>query len=166
MCLRAIRSFSGYLKTSTDKIPPPAYHIIQRVSNRITICVGFFCWIHTAFLHTIVFVASLLYVWGSFLEHYGDVIMGAIASLITSLSIVYSTVYSDADQRKHQKVRVTGLSAGNSPGAGEFPAQMASNAENFFHWMTSSWFERMSYPGLNKGMCCMYCTWNQNSAKY
>ena len=33
--------------------------------------------------------------------HYDDVIMGAIASLITSLTIVYSTVYSDADQRKH-----------------------------------------------------------------
>ena len=34
--------------------------------------------------------------------HYNDVIMGAIASQITSLTIVYSTVYSDADQRKHQ----------------------------------------------------------------
>ena len=31
-----------------------------------------------------------------------DVIMGTIASQITSLTIVYSTVYSDADQRKHQ----------------------------------------------------------------
>ena len=28
--------------------------------------------------------------------------MGLIASQITSLTIVYSTVYSDADQRKHQ----------------------------------------------------------------
>ena len=36
------------------------------------------------------------------LAHYGDVIIGAIASQITSLTIVYSTVYSDADQRKHQ----------------------------------------------------------------
>ena len=36
------------------------------------------------------------------LTHYGDVVMGAIASQITSLTIVYSTVYSDADQRKHQ----------------------------------------------------------------
>ena len=35
-------------------------------------------------------------------SHYGDDIMGAIASQITSLAIVYSTVYSDADQRKHQ----------------------------------------------------------------
>ena len=34
--------------------------------------------------------------------HYSDVKMGAIASQITSLTIVYSTVYSDADQRKHQ----------------------------------------------------------------
>ena len=35
-------------------------------------------------------------------QHYGDVIMGTIASQITSLTIVYSTVYSCADQRKHQ----------------------------------------------------------------
>ena len=34
--------------------------------------------------------------------HYGDIIMGAIASQITSLIIVYSTVYSDAVQRKYQ----------------------------------------------------------------
>ena len=34
--------------------------------------------------------------------HYGDVIMGMMASQITSLTIVYSTVYSGADQRKHQ----------------------------------------------------------------
>ena len=31
-------------------------------------------------------------------DHYGDVIMDAIASQITSLTVVYSTVYSDADQ--------------------------------------------------------------------
>ena len=35
-------------------------------------------------------------------QHYTDAIMGAIASHITSLTIVYSTVYSDAVQRKHQ----------------------------------------------------------------
>ena len=36
------------------------------------------------------------------MPHYNDVIMGAIASQITSLTIVYSTVYSGTDQRKHQ----------------------------------------------------------------
>ena len=35
-------------------------------------------------------------------QHYGDIIMGAIASQITGLTVVYSTVYSDTDQRKHQ----------------------------------------------------------------
>ena len=35
-------------------------------------------------------------------SHCNDVIMGPIASQITSLMIVYSIVYSDADQRKHQ----------------------------------------------------------------
>ena len=34
--------------------------------------------------------------------HYCDVIMGAMAFQITSPTIVYSTVNSDADQRKHQ----------------------------------------------------------------
>ena len=34
--------------------------------------------------------------------HYDDVIMDAIASQITSLTIVYSIIYTDVDQRKHQ----------------------------------------------------------------
>ena len=46
--------------------------------------------------------------------------MGAMTSQITSLTIVYSTVYSGAGQRKHQN---------SSSLAGEFPAQMASNAD-------------------------------------
>ena len=37
--------------------------------------------------------------------------------------------------KEPSKLRVTGLCAGNSPGTGEFPAQMASNAENVsFSW--------------------------------
>ena len=34
--------------------------------------------------------------------HYNDVIMGTIASQITSLTIVFSTIYLDTYQRKHQ----------------------------------------------------------------
>ena len=64
-------------------------------------------------------------------ERYCDVIMGTMASRITSLTIVYSTVYSDADERKHQSSASLG---GNSPGTGEFPAQMASNLENVSIW--------------------------------
>ena len=56
--------------------------------------------------------------------------MSAMASQITSLTIVYSTVFQCAEKWKHQKIRVTGLSAGNSPVTGDFRAQRASNVEN------------------------------------
>ena len=36
--------------------------------------------------------------------------------------------------KKTSKLRVTGLCAGNSPGTGEFPAQMTNNAENVSIW--------------------------------
>ena len=35
-------------------------------------------------------------------RHYSDVIMGAMASQFTSLTVVYPIVYSDKDQRKYQ----------------------------------------------------------------
>ena len=38
----------------------------------------------------------------SFGAHCNDVVMGAMASQITSLTAFYSTVYSGADQRQHQ----------------------------------------------------------------
>ena len=37
--------------------------------------------------------------------------------------------------KKTSKLRVTGLYAGNSPVTGEFPAQIASNAENVSIWL-------------------------------
>ena len=55
--------------------------------------------------------------------------MSTMASQITSLTIFYSTFYSKRRSKKTPKLRVTGLCAGNSPVTGEFPAQMASNAE-------------------------------------
>ena len=56
--------------------------------------------------------------------------MGAIASQITSLTIVFSSVYLDIDQRKHQSSASLAY-VGNSPEADEFPAHMASNTEMF-----------------------------------
>ena len=60
--------------------------------------------------------------------HYNDVIMSLMASQITSLTRFYSTVYSGANQRKHQ-------SSASPPLCGEFtgdrwiPPQNVSNAE-------------------------------------
>ena len=44
--------------------------------------------------------------------------------------------------KKTSKLRVSGLCVGNSPGTGEFPAQMASNAENVSIWWRhhASWY--------------------------
>ena len=58
-------------------------------------------------------------------HHYNDVIMGAIASQTTSLSIIYPTIYSDADQRKHQSSMSLAFVWGIHR------AQRASNAEKF-----------------------------------
>ena len=60
--------------------------------------------------------------------------MGALASQVTSLTIVYSIVYSDADQRKHQNSASLAFVRGIHAATGEFPAQMASNAENVSIW--------------------------------
>ena len=42
--------------------------------------------------------------------------MGAMVSQITSLTTVYSIVYSDADQRKHESSASLAFYVGNSPG--------------------------------------------------
>ena len=60
--------------------------------------------------------------------NYSDAIMGAMVSQITSLTIVYSTVYSSVNQRRHES------SASLAFVRGEFPAQMASSAENVSTW--------------------------------
>ena len=53
--------------------------------------------------------------------HYCDVIMGTMASQITSLTIVYSTVYSDADQTKHQSSASLAFARGIHRGPLNFP---------------------------------------------
>ena len=72
--------------------------------------------------------------------------MGTMTSQINSLTIVYSTVYSGADQRKHQssasRAFVCGIQSGFT-GLNKTPlvlrphhkiAQMTSNAENVSNW--------------------------------
>ena len=71
--------------------------------------------------------------------HHYDVIIDAMRSQIISLAIVYSVVYSDADQRKHQSSAslafVRGIHRGpvNSPHTGPVTRKC-------FHFMTSCWF--------------------------
>ena len=66
-------------------------------------------------------------------QHHSEVIMDAAASQITNLTIFYQP-FIQAYIEKTAKLRITGLCAGNSPVTGEFPAQIASNAENVSIW--------------------------------
>ena len=66
--------------------------------------------------------------------HYSDAIVSAMASQITGVLIVHSTVCSGADGRKHKKFRVTGLCEGNSPVTCEIPTQRAREPENVSIW--------------------------------
>ena len=76
---------------------------------------------------------------------YDDVIMGAMASLITSLTIVYWTVYSDTDQRKHQSSASLAFVWGFHRGPGNSPHNWPVTRKIFpFYNVIMSW----SIPGL------------------
>ena len=66
--------------------------------------------------------------------HYSDVIMNAMASQITRVSIVCLIVRSGTGQRKQQSSRPLAFCEGNSPVTGGFPSQRTSNAENVSIW--------------------------------
>ena len=89
--------------------------------------------------------------------------MGAMASLITSLTI-YSWFTQSFIQtqikKKTSKLRVIGLCVGNSPGTGEFPAQMASNAEN-----VSIWWRHHVCASVNDGSAKLHSKSAPNNTK-
>ena len=70
--------------------------------------------------------------------HYIDVIMTTMASQITSLAVVYSTVYSDADQRKHQSSASLAFVWGIHRDRW-IPHTKGQLLGKCFHLMTSSW---------------------------
>ena len=63
--------------------------------------------------------------------HYTDVIMSEVASQITSLTIVYPTVYSDADQRKHQNSASLAFVRGIHRGPVNFPYKWPVTRKKF-----------------------------------
>ena len=85
-------------------------------------------------------------------KHYNDVTMNAMASQITSLTIVYSTVYLGADQRKHQSSASQAFVRGihRCPGNSRTKGQLRRKC---FHLMTSS---RNQSRHEGKTMQCNY----------
>ena len=70
--------------------------------------------------------------------HYTDVIMTTMASQITSLTVVYSTVYSDADQRTYQSSASLAFGWGIHRDRW-IPRTKGQLRGKCFHLMTSSW---------------------------
>ena len=111
------------------------HHYFLNNRNYQNINVLIYYMVSTIFVITDIFHGLLWYcVDINCIYHYSDVIMGTIASQITSLTIVYPTIYSDADKKQNIKALRHWHLYGNSPGTGESPAQMASNAENVSIW--------------------------------
>ena len=89
--------------------------------------------------------------------------MTTMASQITSLTVVYSIIYSGADQRKINAPCHWPL-CGEFTGIGEFPAQRASNAENVSIW----WHHEAGalHLGMNTNMDFNICFSNTGHRYY
>ena len=82
--------------------------------------------------------------------------MSAMASQITRLTIVYSTVYSGTDERNASKLRVTGPLWAEFTGGRWIPRTRDQYRGKCFHLMTSScyfiiyaWYEAMLSIPIN-----------------
>ena len=94
--------------------------------------------------------------------HYNDVIMGAIASQVTSLTSLLNRLFRRRS-KKTSKLRVTGLCAGNSPITGEFPARTRKMFSFDFAimiygtgiWMHDSFTSRILWTIGTSGRFCL-----------
>ena len=87
--------------------------------------------------------------------HYNDVIMGTIASEITSLTIVFSTVYSEADQRKHESSASLAFVRGIHRGPVNSPHKWPVTRKIIPFDDVIMWEEQnvAQWPGLRQGHC-------------
>ena len=99
--------------------------------------------------------------------HYNDVIMSAMASQITSLTIAYSSIYSGADQGKHQRSASLALVRGihrwpvNSPHKGPVTQKMLAFHDVIMRWLCARL--RLTSPLLTHWICRCHAISHQYS---
>ena len=98
----------------------------------LVLCI-YCCYIITSMQHRFSGIKRFL-----FPSHYDDVKMCSMASQITSLTIIYSTVYSGTDLRKHQSSASLAFVQGIHRGPVNSPHKWPVTRK-CFHLMTSSW---------------------------
>ena len=87
-------------------------------------------------------------------DHYNDVIMSLMSSLITSLTIVYWSVYSGTDQRKHQSSASLAFVRGIHRWPVNSPHKKASNAENVSIWRRHHVLSSICFDALDLVIFC------------
>ena len=87
----------------------------------------------------------LFYLVNTVAAHYNDVTMSAIASQITNLAIVYSTVYSDTGRRKHQNSASLAFVRGIHREPANSPYKGPVTRKN-----VSIWWRHHGWPGDTK----------------
>ena len=92
--------------------------------------------------------------------HYSDVIMSAMASQITGVSIVWSTAYSGADRRKHQNSTSLAFLRGIHRSPVDSPHK-GPVTRKYFHLMTLSCYIGPFYNDYGKHF--MMTQWRGNS---
>ena len=121
----------------TSLVIGQSYDFPMPVKQPWRICIKSSCRSHNKTHVTIKHEDRVHHFWD--ILHYGDVIMTTIASQITSLSVVYSIVYSDADQRKHQSSASLAFVWGIHRDRW-IPRTKGQLRGKCFHLMTSSWY--------------------------
>ena len=137
---RIIRLHSDTMETHPQR--PGTSHQsseICSISMHHSIQIVFSLLLGTTHLYCKAIVLGDLYKGVASYWHYNDVIMITIASQITSLAVVYSTVYSDADQRKHQSSASLAFVWGIHRDRW-IPRTKGLLRGKCFYLMTSSWF--------------------------
>ena len=147
--------------------------MVEQSAIRIVMHVQYFTLIVVSNLHGVIWplgiICRIKFVTLQ-LSPYGDVIMAAVASEITSLTIVYSTVYSDAGQRHNLSASlafVRGIHRGpvNSPPKWPVTRKMFSfddvimclrnDAEWNLGWLHWHWLPQ-SQQSVKCQWICMY----------
>ena len=117
------------------------------------------------------YISRVVCLWSMFdraqLTHYDDFIMTTMAAQITSLTVVYSTVYSDANQRKHQSSASLAFVWGIHRDRW-IPRTKGQLRGQCFHLMTSScigqqWFTWSIFGTHPFAECLMLQTMHDNS---
>ena len=105
--------------------------------------------------------------------HYNDVIISTMVSQITSLTIIYSAIYSGTDQRKHQSSASLALVRGihrwpvNSPHKGPvtwkmFPFDdviMRYHMPQYPHYWNVTSHEHQGIPNYQQFNCLFHTYW-------